>query len=281
VGSDFKGQGVTIQSGGSFITAANADIIFPGSLNISVTNDFEDGGPSAGNVWTTYGGFNLLVKPAIGDLLGTTLTAMAAGYGEEVVSSWAGVDLGPNASVSNDVVLGGLYLDSGNNPFGQYLFNPVGVSNALYTTFLGFENNVDLSWIQINPGLVIYFGGFSASGVTIADLTNAFPGQLVYVPGLGASSSPFIRRSLASAGSLPQGQAIIRSTGGPNPNSVLSWAALGGASYQVQFATNLFGPWNTVFTGANNAEVTLPMQATFTPSTNNPVGFYRVQQANP
>ncbi len=279
VGSDIKGQGVTIQAGGTYTTGTGFNTIFPGALNLSVTNDFEDGGAGAGNQWTVYGGFNLLVKPQTGDLLGTSITTISKQYGEVVTHTWAGLDLGANAAVSNNVVLGQLVLDGTTNGlFSGFIFGPVGTSNALYTAYLSFlDGATNLANLLINPGFVIYFGG---SSLPVSDLTNAFPGQLVYVPGLGSGVSPSSLRSLASAGALGQGQSVLRVTGGPNSDSVLSWSALGQTSYEVLFSTNILGPWQTVFTGANNASITLPMQARYSPS-NAPQGFYKVHQLLP
>jgi len=154
-GNLVKGQSVFIQAGGPASDPTTGEaIIVPGALNMAVTNLFTDGGFLAGNQFSTWGGFNLLVAPKSGQLQGTSITSFATNF-TQVNHTWAGLDFGPDPAVfsaalaaSNAVpsnaVLGQLTLLGSANTF--FVFsgagNGRGQSNALYVTDLEVQGDI-------------------------------------------------------------------------------------------------------------------------------------------
>jgi hypothetical protein len=141
-------------------------------LLISATNSLSDGGPdplglSPGNQWTAgVGGFVLPQKPATASLLGTTITETAPAFAG-VVNVWAGDDLGkgpPPLGFNNNAALEKLSLSAG---YGSVITfqPPSGTTNkALYVDYLelrdyatNHDNGFNLTYLQINPGIKIYY----------------------------------------------------------------------------------------------------------------------------
>ncbi|HLX95565.1 MAG TPA: hypothetical protein VKU37_07465 [Verrucomicrobiae bacterium] len=176
----------TLQVNQSLLAAA-------GALNLSVTNLLTDNG--AANVFSCNGGFNLLIKPAAGDLLGTTFQTIAASR-SSVTHTWAGQDLGPTAAgFSNNAAIGSLVLEAGGNgtPFQEpeFTFSGTGASNGLYVAYLDISkltnyNFLDGLLVSISPNLTIYFGSASTNP---AALNGQFGGHLVYVPGFAGQNT--------------------------------------------------------------------------------------------
>lgn len=151
-------------------------------LNFSLTNALYDSGASFPNTLTCGAGFNLWVKPATGDLLGTALASQAFN-GAEVDSVWAGQDRGATpAGYSNDVALGTLVL----SPQGSASFPPLfhfsgaGVSNALYVDLLDLSHITNLTeMLEVDPNLVIYYAAAKLpSSITVLS-SNGIPQQEV------------------------------------------------------------------------------------------------------
>jgi hypothetical protein len=132
------------------------------TLDFTVTDSLSDGGFTANNLFECQNGFNLSVKPAVGDLLGTTIDDIAIGQ-SEVGHLWAGNDFGTNVvGYMNNVAIGTLALitngvvSPGNGPL--FHFTGTGADNGMYVS------NLDLSMlddyaneIQIDPNITIYF----------------------------------------------------------------------------------------------------------------------------
>ena len=115
--------GGLLSAGGSILLAANDlklrnhRLITAGKLSLSPTNSLTDVGASGTNRIDVAEGFALTVKPASGDLLGTTIYTTAPFIGD-VQHFWAATDYGPvPAGYSNNAALGRLLLDTGNSPF--------------------------------------------------------------------------------------------------------------------------------------------------------------------
>src|SRR5262249_22552294 len=93
------GGGISLPSSSLF--ASNHVLRAGGALSLSVTGSLDDGSLAANsadsitnkNFWNVGNGINLLVRPAQGSLLGTTITNAAADYAV-VLNRWAGADLG-------------------------------------------------------------------------------------------------------------------------------------------------------------------------------------------
>jgi hypothetical protein len=172
------------------------------SLTINSTNLLTDDVPGGagivtnGNVWVVGGassaGLNLLVKPASGDLLGTTITNIAS-FNKNVINIWAGTNYGDSASgYTNNAAIGRLILDAGTN--GVFTFNGAstipGVTNALYVDYLELRDqatNLDSHGNPIaltnSPNLVIYYAQAVMEGVSVAELLNRENnGHLLWVP---------------------------------------------------------------------------------------------------
>jgi hypothetical protein len=97
---------ITITTGN--LTVTNHVMQAGRALSLSATNWLSDGGGSNANSWVVGKGFNLPIRPAAGDLLGTVITDTAA-PGAENVHTLAGQDRGVNpAGFLNNAALGKL-----------------------------------------------------------------------------------------------------------------------------------------------------------------------------
>lgn len=171
------------------------------ALNLTVTNLLTDTSVTNGNIWSVdsmapsaapglyfNNGFNLPIKPPIGDLLGTTVTNTApaqfvlsglTNHSVAINNLWAGQDFGvSNFGYTNNVAVGRLILDAqGAN--SVFKFYGTGVSNALYVDELELLDyasytNHDLSGnlpaLIFNTNLVLYYAqAITADGTSIAE----------------------------------------------------------------------------------------------------------------
>ena len=125
---------------------------------LAVTNSLYDPGAGADNKLTCNNGFNLLIKPKSGDLLGTTLQAQAGQF-QEMNNVWAAEDRGvSSAGYSNNVALGRLAVSAQDSSF--VTFSGAGSNNAIYADFLELSGAAQTdvqSVLAIDTNLVIYF----------------------------------------------------------------------------------------------------------------------------
>jgi len=237
-----------------------------GPLNFTVTNVLTDGG-IAGNAFNCTNGFNLLIKPAAGGLLGTTLTDTALQQ-DEVDHVWAGQDFGTNAAgYLNNAAIGTLILNQdANNGFFTplFYFAGAGTGNGLYVSNLDLSTLTDYTnELEINPNLTIYFAAATLnSDVKIAPFPSAsafldgkFGGHLRWVQGLVAPQTTKISGAIVSGGKFQFG--LTSSTGSSGQTNI------------VQVSTNLTS-WLPVYTNVGSL--------TFTDAAANiyPRRFYRV-----
>jgi hypothetical protein len=204
-------QGGSSSSGGD-INLKFSDLKFlshtitaSGALNFDVTGALSDAGSGSSNTFTVVNGFNLLVKPNQGDLLGTTIQDSPPPF-VEVDHVWAGQDRGPSAAgYSDNVAIGRLVLTVQDpSPLRAPLFVFTGTNGqrALYVDLLDITSlGVNYSnIIQINPSLTIYFAaarvGFTppvnSSGIPQEPeefLNGQFGGHLVWVNGFAGPNS--------------------------------------------------------------------------------------------
>lgn len=197
------GGDISIATGN--LTNNNATLQAARSLTLQVTNLLTDGvlpyagGTNSdvvtnGSFWTvgsstaTTGGFGLLVDPAAGDLLGTSITNICPAN-KLVVDAWAGQDRGYSLSgYTNNAAVGKLILDALGSPTNgtQFEFQGVNASpattNALYVDELQL---LDYSTNYINGvitnvlfnttnNLIIYYAQALADGVSVAEQINHF-----------------------------------------------------------------------------------------------------------
>ena len=165
-----------------------SNIFFAGNrLSLISSGTITDGGVTNGNVWSVGAlggggaadsGFNTTIKPATGDLLGTTVTNTALAS-KSIYNVWAGHDYGiSNAGYSNNLAVGHLILDSF-GPDGKVAFNfsGAGISNALYVDLLELKNSAthgnatndyNFPWLKINTNMVVYFANAIEDGVPVS-----------------------------------------------------------------------------------------------------------------
>jgi hypothetical protein len=173
-----------LQAGGDVSIAAGAlvtsNLVMQAnrSLTLTATNLLTDTGPSPtnNNIWSVGSasvgyGISLPIKPAAGDLLGTSLT-LSTPTNKTVANLWAGADYGLSiAGYTNNVAVGQLILNvAGSSSPGQngvLTFKGAGVSNALYVDELvltnfatqgNATNNYNFPWLKINTNMMIYYG---------------------------------------------------------------------------------------------------------------------------
>lgn len=180
-------------SGVNGLIISNCMIQAGRNLTLWSTN-LTDTGVTNGNVWSvgaTSGGgssdsgFNIPMKPPVGDLLGTTVTNIAP-FNKTIYNVWAGHDYGLSTQgYTNNLALGHLVLDSfTTNTFGAkvaYIFNGAGVSNALYVDLLELKdgattlysgnttNHDNLAWLQISTNMMIYYAQAIENGQSVAE----------------------------------------------------------------------------------------------------------------
>jgi hypothetical protein len=216
-------------SGGA-LELTNATIFAGNSLYFNLTNKLYDAGPSSGNQLYCGNGFDLLSKPTLGDLLGTTITSQALTppglNGPEVDHVWAGVNLGAAQIGSpNNVTIGDLVLTDQGTPTSVNdapLFRFIGASTIAGVTNALYVNNLDLSnlsilllggeyddEIQVDPNLVIYY--VNVIGTTPTHLMSVFGGRFVQtgVPAVGYTGNIRSPQLSASTGSGQQFQLTV------------------------------------------------------------------------
>jgi hypothetical protein len=155
------------------------------SLTLQVTNLLTDTGPSPtnGNFWSVGAassvGLNLPVKPAAGDLLGTTITNIALAPAKNIINTWAATNFGTSVDgYTNNAAIGRLILDAqGIN--SKFTFNGIGTNNALYVDSLELLDfatnrnvNGDPTALTNNSGMIIYYAQAVQNGVSVADKLN-------------------------------------------------------------------------------------------------------------
>ncbi len=194
-------SGADMDFTGGFLKLDNSTLSVGNQFNFNLTNALYDSGGSANNRLTCANGFNLPVKPATGDLLGTAITGNAYN-GAEVDYLWSGQDFGAVvAGYSNNVALGQLIL----SPQGVASFPPLfyfsgaSVSNALYVDLLDLSQVTNLEeMLQTDPNLVIYYAAaklppaitvLSSNGIPQLEVetNNLLNGQSYYVIANGGS----------------------------------------------------------------------------------------------
>lgn len=181
--------GGLLSAGGSILLAGNdfkiRNHLFntAGTLVLSLTNSLTDIGSSGTNRINVALGFNLTIKPASGDLLGTTIYSTAP-FNRDVPHVWAGADYGPvPAGYTNNVALGRLLLDTSNNviSLNRMSFAGTGASNALYVDYLELSGTIsnDLAThMFIDTNMMVYFAN---ANVPVESLDGQLGGRLRWV----------------------------------------------------------------------------------------------------
>jgi len=176
---------ITINAGN--LTLSNETVQASGALLINVTNQLNPSPDGSGAYWpnsfTANDGFSALVKPAIGDLLGTTIDDLCPS-GAQIRHTWAGIDLGPDAAgFNNNLAVGHLILD-GNGNNCSFFFTGVSVSNAIYVDEIDLRDNATnivtasqgFTALSIDSNMRIYFADAVINGGAL-DVSQRLDGQ--------------------------------------------------------------------------------------------------------
>lgn len=301
-GSIYAGADISLSA--ENLLASNSIINAGRSLALVLTTNglLTDGGIYSSNFWSVGGaagvGLSLPVKPAWGDLLGTTITNIAP-TNKVVKNTWAARDFGVSlAGYTNNQALGRLILNVyGAAPQnGQFYFTGAGTSNALYVDYLELQNqatnfnNGSVPSLQINTNLIIYYAQAVANGVSVADKLNGLnAGRLRWVSNYVGNFSytsivypdgttNLFNAALAASSTVDSDGDGIYNFNDPTPffldsqlNFVLSvvsnnpalklnftWNSIPGATSYVQFSTNLPPLWKTILTNVSPATVPPP-----------------------
>jgi len=171
-GGGLLAAGGSILLAGNDLKIRNHQFNTAGTLILTPTNSLTDTGASGTNRINCALGFSLTVKPAFGDLLGTTIYTTAP-FNREVPHLWAGTDLGPvPAGFTNNVALGRLLLDTSNNAvsLNRLAFAGISTNSALYVDYLDLAGTItnDLTThLFIETNLTIYFANASLPPETL------------------------------------------------------------------------------------------------------------------
>ncbi|HEX5218916.1 MAG TPA: hypothetical protein VFZ59_05065 [Verrucomicrobiae bacterium] len=290
----------------------NYALFVGGTLNFNVTGSLFDTGESS-NLFVVDHGFNLLIKPQTGDLLGSSFTSEAPDFAYPI-HTWAGEDRGASpAGYANNVAIGELVLSAiGLDPY--FTFSGTGSQNGLYTDMLDLSS-LGANYaneLQIDPNLTIYYAA-ARLGVTPPQsngvpqlpeeyLDGQFGGRLRWVPGFAgpnSSTDVIINGQTAKVNRALRNSQIIDSDGDGVPNFsdptpfdslvltgtmpvpqafTISWQALPNVAYKVEYTTNdSLSGWQTLTRYTNNG----PTKVTATVWDTNAVPgavrkFYRV-----
>jgi hypothetical protein len=170
----------------SSLVTSNLNLQAGKSLVLTATNLLTDTGVTNGSVWSiqntnSTGGNGLImpIKPLAGDLLGTTIYNYSAGPNKQVLNVWAGQDRGANTGgYTNNEAVGRLILDAA-GAVSTFKFSGAGTSNALYVDYLELREGAtnrdlagNLTALQFNTNLVIYYAQAVANGISYARLLN-------------------------------------------------------------------------------------------------------------
>lgn len=297
--------GASIYAGGDIslaadnLVASNVSLEAGRSLVLSVTGNLTDNNLTNG-VWyvqnpyyyfysTSYysfynsatggNGLQMLVKPATGDLLGTTIYVYDIGANKQVFNVWAGEDRGiSNSGYTDNAAVGRLILDAyGVN--SQFVFSGAGNNNALYVDKLvfadqatnGVNNGYDFSAnLQIDPGMMIYYASAVylsgsnnyvdiSSSLDAASQTGANNGRLRWVSTYSGNFTTATLKSFVSA--APPAAPRLSAVAG---NKLFQLAASGVSGPAViQASTNLVD-WINVYTNTPPFSFTDPDSRDFT-----------------
>ncbi len=196
-----------IETGESFkLEAENAKFrnqtnIVYGLLSMDVAGILTDGGPGANSYFEAWEGIKLSAKPQKGDLLGSSVLAVATNYTTRVIH-WPGEDRGAStAGYTDNAALGQLTITNG--VLSKFTFEgEKDRKNAIYVDYLEFKNlekndlyekdvqRQQIDTLVIPEGYTVYF---ASANLPEELLDGMYDGRLRWVkefPG-PHSSMPF------------------------------------------------------------------------------------------
>lgn len=301
-GGTLTGTGDVNLRGGS-LKLRNATITSKGAIGLNFTDNISDAGISSPSAFSAPGGYTLGVKPAQGDILGTTLSVVTPQNGSSTVV-WAGEDRGATArGFLNNAAIGELNLLVGNG--GVVSFSGTGASNGLYVDRLVLDPGTASALsdtLFVDDNLVIYFAD---SNVAVDQLDGALNGHLRWV---GAFAGPqsgvtiavenggivFVNRNLVTSTTVDSnGNGVVNAldpapfdippvtvttTPPPNRSSVITWTAAANTVYHVDYSSAIVSPTWTLLGSLTNT-LSVPTQLSISDPIR-PAGqtrFYRVR----
>lgn len=259
----------------NYLTQAGKTITF------AVSNTLEDSGGDADNSFSVNDGFQLLIKPAVGDLLGSRFRSVAPRF-QEVKHVWAAEDRGATkAGFSNNAAIGRLTLEGDLDTL--HTFSGTGSANGLYVDFLELTTSVQQNLsesVLINPNLVIYFAD---SNVPVEELDGQLGGRLRWVREFAGPNSSVdvalasgrtvkVNRGLRFSRSIDSDADGIANAFDPEPfggvriakievtraapnTTLISFEAAAQTTYTLESTTSLFPPsWQTLQTFVNSSD---------------------------
>ena len=283
-----------------------------GKLVLRAERSLSDTGEGANNLFITMAGFQLPVKPALGDLLGTTIQSFGPRFAL-VDHLWAGENRGASASGFQDnVAIGHLVLDGDRDVLMS--FRGATGDNGMYIDFLELAGPLaeavdagDLgAALFIDPSLTIYF---AESNVPAEQLEELSGGRLVQVDFAGAST--FVEVSVRAGGDTVQMERVVRMSAtvdsdgdgianaydaypldfdtplilhGTRANGEtsinLSWPAEPQVQYVIEFTSSLQGgSWEVLSTFTNSDTLTQAATVSDKISGDHAQRYYRVRMA--
>lgn len=277
-----------------------------GRLNLVLDPEgtLADSGPDAGNVFIVENGFSLPVKPATGDLLGSSFTSVSPLFAL-ASHTWAGEDRGATVDgFQNNVALGTLVLEP-ESFLSDFHFQGAGAANGLYVDVLDlrFLTDYDQGRLLIDPNLTIYFA--YSLGVPAETLDGAFGGRLVWVRDFAGPGSS-VEVALADGSTIVVNRAlreslIIDSDGDGLANGIdpfpfdpvvisgvsvtlaqpaqahISWMGAPGMAYTVEYSSTARpDDWHPLSSVTNTAPVNTLMTVQDPEPAGAGVRYYRV-----
>lgn len=285
--TDAKMTAATINAGNDVGLTANtlkfhqSSILTSTRLVLSATNSLQDNGSSSSNLFVVGDGMKVDQKPATGDLLGTTVRSIAPNW-KKVTHWWPGEDRGATpAGFTNNLALGSLALVP-NGPVTVFEFLGTTGNNALYVDLLDLSLLSDWAGqLSIKPGITIYYAAIKPGFVPPAGYTpeeyldNKLGGRLRWVSqyaGPHSSVDVLINGSQTIQMNRARRYSQILDDDGdgiPNffdfdpfsgvqivgletvvsPSGMrLSWQAVAGTVYHVEYRTNFHTAWQKLMT---------------------------------
>jgi hypothetical protein len=285
-------------------TTINASALF-----LAVGSSLQDSGAGANNLINVTDGFNLVIKPDSGDLLGTTLRTEAPPF-SNVRHTWAAEDLGPVAEgYTNNTAIGRLILSAGADGLLTFAGGPgVTGGKAIYADFLELQGQVladPTNTVVIDPSITIYFAD---ANVPVEQLDGKFGGHLVWVSSFAGPNSSVdvllpdgrtirVNRALresktidSDGDGIPNGNDLTPFGSGFVPSisvtrtspqtAKISWETAPGMVYQLDYTTSLQQPaWTSLKSYTNNAPGSLVTTVTDTVPVGSQQRFYRVRSS--
>lgn len=314
-GQTFSGRETEVV--GIDVRLNNCQIVSGDVIEFRATNSLKDAGPSSGSVLDALFGFRMPIKPATGDLLGTTFQNTAPTF-NETMHTWAGEDRGTNVTgYVDNVAVGHLVLSVMSEIFGgQFLSGSTGggVTNGLYIDVFdisGLGQDYE-ELLRIDTNLVVYFAAAEVGFTPVGNLqpeevldgqfgnrlrwVSSYAGPNSSIPVIVDGQSTLVNSALRNSKVIDSNNdgvpnyydatpfdsplpLAISLTTTPTPTIAVQWNAAPQTVYRVDCAEDFVSPeWEPLMWVTNSTPTNKPVVVY---DTNAPMiesqRFYRVQ----